>query len=52
MFLILYDIEFTFLFPILFNLSTITVSQLTVLIIFLTLLILSLFYDFEVNALN
>jgi NADH:ubiquinone oxidoreductase subunit 3 (subunit A) len=51
-FLILYDIEFTFLFPILFNLSNISYIQYLLFILFIFLIILSLFYDILMNALN
>jgi len=44
-FLILYDIEFTIVFPILFNLTIVGILQLFVLFIFLLLVLSSLFYD-------
>ena len=51
-FLILYDIEFVFLFPILFNYSNILIFQLYIYLIFIYLILLSLYYDLQVNALN
>jgi len=51
-FLILYDIEFVFLFPILFNFSTIGSFQIIVFITFISLIIASLIYDWQTNALN
>lgn len=51
-FLILYDIEFTLLIPILFNLYYISIFQYFILIIFIILIILSLIYDWQMNALN
>lgn len=51
-FLILYDIEFVFLFPILFNFSNILLFQLYIYIIFIYLILISLYYDIQMNALN
>lgn len=51
-FLILYDIEFVFLFPILFNFSNILLFQLYIYIIFVYLILISLYYDIQTNALN
>jgi NADH:ubiquinone oxidoreductase subunit 3 (subunit A) len=44
-FLILYDIEFTLLIPIFFNLYSVFLLQYTLMIIFIILIILSLVYD-------
>ena len=51
-FLILYDIEFTIIFPILFNIQYVCIIQFCTLIIFLLLIILSLFYDWQTNSLS
>lgn len=51
-FLILYDIEFTLLFPILLNLFFVTYIQYICFLIFLVLIVLSLLYDWQVNALT
>jgi len=51
-FLILYDIEFTFLYPILFNLWNTTIIQFVFLFLFLLLVVFSLIYDWQVNALS
>lgn len=51
-FLILYDIEFTLLFPVLFSYANIIFFQFTVYVIFIFLILLSLYYDIQVNALN
>lgn len=51
-FLILYDIEFTLLLPVFFNLYYVSVFQFSLIIIFITLVILSLVYDWQMNALN
>jgi len=44
-FLILYDIEFTLLFPLLFNIWSASAVQYCVLITFVLLIIVSLYYD-------
>jgi len=44
-FLILYDIEFTLLFPILFNIWNISILQYLYFTIFVLLIVVSLFYD-------
>ena len=44
-FLILYDIEFTLLFPALFNVSNIGLMQYTYFVTFITLIVASLLYD-------
>lgn len=51
-FLILYDVEFLVLYPILFNFWNITIIQYVFFLIFLAFIILSLYYDFQVNALS
>lgn len=51
-FLILYDVEFTVLYPALFNFWSITFSQYVYFIIFIIFIIMSLYYDFQVNALS
>jgi NADH:ubiquinone oxidoreductase subunit 3 (subunit A) len=49
-FLILYDVEFTFLFPFLFNSSMVDSAAFFAAGCFFTLLVLALFYDFNQNA--
>ena len=51
-FLILYDIEFTFLFPLLFNFSNIFMLEFFVILFFISLIIFSLYYDWQFNALS
>jgi NADH:ubiquinone oxidoreductase subunit 3 (subunit A) len=51
-FLILYDIEFTLLFPILFNIWSINITQYIYFIIFVLLVAASLFYDWQTNSLG
>ena len=51
-FLILYDIEFTLLFPLLFNIWSINILQYIFFIIFIALIIASLFYDWQTNSLG
>ena len=51
-FLILYDIEFTFLFPMLFSYSNILFFQFWIYLTFIFLILLSLYYDIQANALN
>ena len=51
-FLVLYDIEFTLLFPVLFNFSYITYTSFFLLITFLFFIILSLYYDIQMNSLS
>lgn len=50
--LILYDIEFFFLLPFLFNSTISALAPLMVFIIFLSLIVVSFIYDWEVIALN
>lgn len=49
-FLILYDVEFTFLFPLLFNFSLLTSAGVFVSGAFFLFLILALYYDVHSNA--
>lgn len=51
-FLILYDVEFVVLYPALFNFSIITFSQYVFFIVFIVFILVSLYYDYQVNALN
>lgn len=51
-FLILYDIEFTLLFPILFNMWNINMLQYIYFTLFILLIIASLFYDWQTNSLS
>lgn len=51
-FLILYDIEFTFLLPILINFTFVSFFQYILLNIFILIIIISLVYDWQMNALN
>ena len=51
-FLILYDIEFTLLFPIILNFSNIFFFQYVIFLLFVSLIVLSLYYDIQMNALS
>jgi len=51
-FLILYDIEFTFLIPVFFNFFYLSLLQYIVLNIFIIIILVSLVYDWQMNALN
>lgn len=51
-FLILYDIEFTFLFPFIFNISIVNLFNFCVFSLFFLLIVLSLLYDWQLNALD
>ncbi len=51
-FLILYDIEFTFLFPFLFNFFSLSLIEYISAIIFIAMIILSLIYDFFKGVLS
>jgi len=51
-FLVLYDVEFLFLVPIFFNLYDISSYHYIILIIFLIVILVSLIYDFQMQALN
>lgn len=51
-FLILYDIEFTLLFPVLFNVWNINMLQYLYFLLFIILIVASLFYDWQTNSLS
>jgi NADH:ubiquinone oxidoreductase subunit 3 (subunit A) len=51
-FLVLYDVEFMFLVPLIFNFSCIALLQLSALIIFMVFFLFSLYYDWQMKALN
>jgi len=51
-FLILYDIEFTILIPLIVNLSFIANGAYVVFLIFILVIITSLIYDWQMNSLN
>lgn len=51
-FLILYDIEFTFLVPILINFTYTSFLEYFILSMFILIILLSLIYDWQMNALN
>ena len=51
-FLILYDIEFTLLLPILLNFYNIFIFQYLIFLFFILLILLSLFYDIQMNAIS
>lgn len=51
-FLILYDVEFTLLYPILFNYSLVSLTEFFLVFFFIFLIILSLFYDWIHNVLS
>lgn len=51
-FLILYETEFNFLFPLLFNYSTFSLLEFILILIFISLILLSLLYDFVKNSLD
>jgi NADH:ubiquinone oxidoreductase subunit 3 (subunit A) len=51
-FLILYDIEFTLLLPIFMNIYYINLFQFILSILFISLILISLIYDWKTNALN
>ena len=51
-FLILYDIEFTLLFPILFNFYIFTMIEFSLVFFFLIMILASLYYDWLNNALS
>lgn len=51
-FLILYDVEFTFLFPILLNYSLVDITALLTYIFFIIFIILALIYDLSHSAIN
>lgn len=51
-FLMLYDLEFVLLIPFIFNYSNVTFFHFFILLIFFMLLILSLIYDWQMQALS
>lgn len=51
-FLILYDVEFTFLFPILFNYSIFSSIEFTFTFLFLLFIVASLYYDWLHSVLS
>jgi NADH-quinone oxidoreductase subunit A len=51
-FLVLYDVEFLFLVPILFNLYNIMIYHYIILLLFFILIVISLLYDFQMHALS
>jgi len=51
-FLILYDIEFTLLIPLLFNITNVTLVECLIVIVFILLIIFSLVYDWQFNSLS
>ena len=51
-FLILYDVEFTMIFPLLFNFTQVTFFEYFIFIIFLLLILVSLVYDWQMHTLN
>jgi NADH:ubiquinone oxidoreductase subunit 3 (subunit A) len=51
-FLILYDVEFTFLFPLLFNFFFLDAISFFILFIFFILIIISLLYDLSNTAIS
>ena len=51
-FLILYDIEFTFLFPFIINITIANIYSFFIFSVFYLLIIISLLYDWQLNALD
>lgn len=51
-FLILYDVEFVLLFPVLFNIFSVGIAQHIYCTIFIILIISSLIYDWQTNSLS
>lgn len=51
-FLILYDIEFTLLFPALFNFWNLSYLEFLFFLFFIFLIVLSLYYDWQFNTLS
>ncbi len=51
-FLILYDVEFTLLLPLFLNFKFVAFYQYAILNSFIVLILLSLIYDWQMNALN
>jgi NADH:ubiquinone oxidoreductase subunit 3 (subunit A) len=50
-FLILYDVEFTLIYPAIFNFWYISFLQYIYFIIFIIIILISLYFDYQVNAL-
>ncbi len=51
-FLVLYDIEFTFLYPVLFNYSKISIFEFILFFFFFFFIVISLYYDWLTNTLS
>lgn len=51
-FLVLYDIEFVFLIPVIFNIQSMYVLSYIILLLFVFLILLSLVYDWQMHALS
>lgn len=51
-FLVLYDVEFTMLFPVLFNFGAVSFFEYIVFLGFVGLIVLSLIYDWQMHTLN
>lgn len=51
-FLVLYDLEFTLLIPVLFNFTLVSIAGLVIFYVFVLLIFLSLVYDWQNNAFN
>lgn len=51
-FLVLYDIEFVFLIPVIFNIQSLYLLSYVILLIFVFLILLSLVYDWQMHALS
>lgn len=51
-FLILYDVEFSFLIPFYFNINQINIYSLFIFFIFIFFIFISLIFDYQLNSLN
>jgi NADH:ubiquinone oxidoreductase subunit 3 (subunit A) len=51
-FLVLYDVEFTLLYPLLFNYASVTTLEFFVLFFFVAIILFSLYYDWQFNTLG
>jgi len=51
-FLILYDIEFILVFPLLFNITYAYIIQIYTFLLFILFVVISLFYDWQTNSLG
>lgn len=51
-FLVLYDVEFIFLYPLLFNYSTLSLIEFILIQVFIFLIFISLLYDLQFNTLS